>query len=196
VILVRDGYGGLQVLLVKRSPHARFMAATWVFPGGALEKEAAGAEDEQALDLAHRQAAVRELREEAGVVLAGPEEELVEFAHWITPAPLSVRFDARFFLARLPAGSEPQVDGEECVDLCWLRPREALARARAGKLRLAFPTVKQMEQLSAFASVDELIESARGRTVTAVEPRVRVRGGSPEILLPGEPGYDEAEGSA
>jgi len=137
---------------------------------------------------------VRELREEAGITLAGSESELVEFAHWITPAQLSIRFDARFFLALLPPASEPRVDGEECVDLRWLTPAEALASARAGKLQIEFPTMKQLEQLeqlSALASAHELIESARGREVTPVEPRVRVRGSSAEIVLPGEPGYDD-----
>jgi 8-oxo-dGTP pyrophosphatase MutT (NUDIX family) len=173
------------------------MADTWVFPGGALERDAegAGAEGE---DRAHRAAAVRELREEAGITLAGEEAELVEFAHWITPAQLSIRFDARFYLARVHESCEPSVDGAECVEARWLTPGAALDAARAGHLLLAFPTVKQLEQLSAFARAEELIEHARGLSVTPVEPRVRIREGAAEILLPGERGYEEAalEGAA
>jgi 8-oxo-dGTP pyrophosphatase MutT (NUDIX family) len=192
VILVRDGEAGLEFLLVERSPRARFMAATWVFPGGAVGQEAVGSgEDDTTGDRAHRAAAVRELREEASVTLEGTEDELVEFARWITPAQLKIRFDARFFLARLPQAAEPRVDGEECVDLRWLTPQGALAQARAGELRVAFPTIKHLEQLSAFATVDALIESARASSVEPVEPRVRMDGKSAEILLPGEPGYDE-----
>jgi 8-oxo-dGTP pyrophosphatase MutT (NUDIX family) len=191
-IVVREGDGGPEVLLVKRSPQARFMASTWVFPGGALEQETQARVGERAVDgRAHRAAAVRELREEAGVSLAGSEGELVEFARWITPAQLKTRFDARFFIARLPANQEPRVDGEECVDYRWLTPSDALEAAREGKLLLAFPTIKSLEQLSAFTSVDELIEHARGRPVSPVEPRVRLKGDAAEILLPGDPGYGD-----
>jgi 8-oxo-dGTP pyrophosphatase MutT (NUDIX family) len=195
VILVRDAAGGPEVLLLRRSPQARFMADTWVFPGGALEGDAEVQGDR---DRAHRVAALRELREEAGIALAGAEGELVEFAHWITPARLPIRFDARFYVAHVPAASEPRVDGEECVEARWLTPHAALEGARRGELRLSFPTVKQLEQLSAFASAEDVIEHARGLSVTAVEPRVRVGEGVPEILLPGERGYEEAaaEGGA
>jgi 8-oxo-dGTP pyrophosphatase MutT (NUDIX family) len=189
VILVRDGERGPEVLLLERSPDARFMPATWVFPGGAVEEAVGG--DAGAGDRAHRAAAVRELREEAGVKLTDAEDELVEFARWITPAQLKIRFDARFFLARMPGGEEPCVDGEECVDCRWMTPRDALAEAHAGCLRIAFPTIKHLEQLGSFATVDDLIEHARALTILPVEPRVRIGEGVAEILLPGEPGYDD-----
>ena len=35
VILLRGADQGLEVLLVKRNPAARFMGGAWVFPGGA-----------------------------------------------------------------------------------------------------------------------------------------------------------------
>jgi 8-oxo-dGTP pyrophosphatase MutT (NUDIX family) len=188
VILVRDGEHGPEVLLLERSPDARFMPATWVFPGGAVD-EAVGS-DAAAGDRAHRAAAIRELREEAGVDLTSAAGELVEFARWITPAQLKIRFDARFFLARMPGGAEPCVDGAECVAFRWITPRDALAEARAGNLRIAFPTIKHLEQLGSFATVEDLIENARALTVLPVEPRVRIGEGAAEILLPGEPGYD------
>src|ERR1700735_3504264 len=66
VILLRGGAQRLEVLLVRRTPKARFMGGVWVFPGGAVDS--AEGEGEHA----HRSAAIRELREEAGVTLAGP----------------------------------------------------------------------------------------------------------------------------
>ena len=39
VILLRGGADALEVLLVKRTPHARFMGGVWVFPGGAVDAE-------------------------------------------------------------------------------------------------------------------------------------------------------------
>ena len=196
VIVLREGARGPEVLLVRRSPHARFMADTWVFPGGALEAEVADARGDAELDRAHRAAAVRELREEAGITLAGAESELVEFAHWITPAQLSIRFDARFYLIRAPRDCEASVDGEECVEARWLAPSRALSAASARELQLAFPTLKQLEQLSTFSTVDELLEHARERSVAPVEPRLLLREGSAEIVLPGEPGFESLDDRA
>ncbi len=52
-----------------------------------------------------------------------------------------------------------------------------------------FPTIKHLEQLSEFVSVNALMEHARGREVLPVEPRVVLDGEVARILLPGEPGY-------
>ena len=182
VILLRGGPDGLELLLVKRNPAARFMGGVWVFPGGAVER----AEGED--DRAHRAAAVRELREEAGVELPDPAA-LVKFSRWITPALVRTRFDTHFFLASLPPGAEPRVDGAECVELGWFTPAGALAAHRAGVILLVFPTIKHLEQLAPFTSAAELLAYAGGRTVEAVEPRVVVEGEVARVLLPGEPGY-------
>lgn len=182
VILLRGGEESLELLLVKRNPHARFMGGVWVFPGGAVEH----AEGED--DRAHRAAAVRELREEAGVELPGGEE-LVKFSRWITPAQVRTRFDTHFFLAPLPPGQEARVDGEECVEHRWFTPAGALDAHRAEEILLVFPTIKHLEQLSPFATAAELLGYARGRTVRAVQPRVVVEGEVARVLLPGEPGY-------
>jgi 8-oxo-dGTP pyrophosphatase MutT (NUDIX family) len=182
VILLRGGAEGLQALLVKRTPHARFMGGVWVFPGGAVD---AGEGDG---DEAHRIAGVRELREEAAIVLDDPAA-LVKFSRWITPAEVQIRFDTHFFLAELPAGQEPRVDGEECVDLGWFTPSAALEANGAGEIQLVFPTIKHLEQLRDFASVDSLMAYARGREVQPVQPRVLLEGEVARIVLPGEPGY-------
>jgi 8-oxo-dGTP pyrophosphatase MutT (NUDIX family) len=182
VILLRGGAEDLQVLLVKRTPHARFMGGVWVFPGGAVDAgEGAG-------DEAHRVAGARELREEAAIVLDDPAA-LVKFSRWITPAEVQIRFDTHFFLAELPPGQEPRVDGEECVDLGWFTPSAALNANGAGEIQLVFPTIKHLEQLRDFASVDSLMAYARGREVQPVQPRVLLEGEVARIVLPGEPGY-------
>jgi 8-oxo-dGTP pyrophosphatase MutT (NUDIX family) len=183
VILLRGGAQTLEVLLVKRTPAARFMGGVWVFPGGAVDAgEGEG-------DGAHRAAAIRELREEAAIVLDVPDA-LVKFSRWITPAEVRTRFDTHFFLAPLPAGQEPRVDGEECVDLGWFTPAAALEAHRDGQIVLVFPTIKHLEQLDAFSCADDLLEYARGREVQPIQPRVVVEGEVARVLLPGEPGYD------
>jgi 8-oxo-dGTP pyrophosphatase MutT (NUDIX family) len=183
VILLRGGEDSLEVLLVRRNPPARFMGGVWVFPGGAVDAH------EGEGDGALRAAAVREVAEEAGIALASPEE-LVPFSRWITPAQVRTRFDTSFYLAHAPAGVEPTVDEQEIVQWRWYQPRAALAAARAGEILLVFPTIKHLEQISAFASSEELIEHARGREVRPVEPKVLLSGEAARIVLPGEPGYE------
>lgn len=184
VILLRGGDQGLQVLLVQRNPRARFMGGAWVFPGGAV-----GAQDGEG-EASLRAAAVRELREEAGVGHVEPAD-LVSFSRWITPAAVKIRYDTWFFLAMLPEGEDARIDGAEVVDARWLRPRDALNAARAGEILLVFPTIKHLEQLSGFASSATLLEHARSRTVRPVQPRVLGTGETARIVLPGEPGYDD-----
>jgi 8-oxo-dGTP pyrophosphatase MutT (NUDIX family) len=182
VILLRGERDALEVLLVRRTPKARFMGGVWVFPGGAVDA-AEGAGDE-----AHRAAAIRELREEAAIALDDPAA-LVKFSRWITPAQVKIRFDTHFFLAPLPSGQQPRVDGEEVIDLGWFTPRQALEAHRAEEIVLVFPTIKHLEQLSGFSSVQELLEHARERDVQPVEPKVFLEGEVARVLLPGEPGY-------
>jgi len=178
VIVMRDSEDGPEVLLVQRNPEQRFMGGAWVFPGGSTDE----GED-------HARAAMREAKEEAGLTLDAAE--LVPFSRWITPEHVKVRFDTWFYVAAAPPGAEPVCDGNECVDLRWMRPADALAAGEASELMLMFPTVKHLEQLVAFESVDHALDTARGRTVEAIEPRVVIREDHAEVLLPGEPGYDD-----
>ncbi len=182
VILLRGGGEALEVLLVRRTPQARFMGGVWVFPGGAVDAHEGDGDE------AHRTAALRELSEEAAIELDDPAA-LVKFSRWITPAEVKIRFDTHFFLAPLPAGQEPRIDGEECVDLGWFTPRAALEAHVAEQIALVFPTIKHLEQLSDFASVDALLRYSNGREVLPVEPKVVLEGEVARILLPGEPGY-------
>jgi 8-oxo-dGTP pyrophosphatase MutT (NUDIX family) len=186
VILLRGGAKALEVLLVKRTPHARFMGGVWVFPGGAVDEGEGDGDD------AHRAAAIRELREEAAIVLEDPRA-LVKFSRWITPAEVRTRFDTHFFLAALPAGQEPKVDGEECVEEGWFTPAAALEAHRHEQIVLVFPTIKHLEQLSDFSCADELLAQAGGREVQPIQPRVVVEGEVARVLLPGEPGYDDPQ---
>lgn len=182
VILMRGGADTLEVLLVQRTPKARFLGGMWVFPGGAVDAGEGEGDD------AHRAAAVRELREEAAIDVGDPAA-LVKFSRWITPAQVQIRFDTHFFLAPLPEGQEAAVDGEECVDLGWFTPAGALEAYSAGTIQMIFPTIKQLEQLGEFATVQELIAHARGQKVEPVEPRVVLEGEVARILLPGDEGY-------
>ena len=185
VIVLRGGASSLEVLLVKRNPAQRFMGGAWVFPGGAVDTH------EGEGDAAHRLAGVREVAEEASLTLPDPAA-LIRFSRWITPARVKIRFDTHFFLAPAPAGAEPRADGQECVDEGWFTPRQALEAHAAGELSLVFPTIKHLQQLEAFGSADELLAWAQGRVVVPVEPKVVIEGEVARVVLPGEPGYEDA----
>jgi 8-oxo-dGTP pyrophosphatase MutT (NUDIX family) len=178
VIVLRGGAAALEVLLVKRNPEQRFMGGAWVFPGGAVDD----GEDARA-------AGVREVAEEAAVALPDPEG-LIEFSRWITPAQVKIRFDTRFFLVAAPDDAAPAADGEECVELGWYSPRGALEAYGRDEILLVFPTIKTLEQLTPFASADELLGWATGREVVPIEPRVVMEGEVARVVLPGEPGYE------
>jgi 8-oxo-dGTP pyrophosphatase MutT (NUDIX family) len=180
VILLRGGDDALEVLLVQRTPHARFMGGVWVFPGGAVD----AGEDERA-------AAARELLEEAAVTI-DTDAALIAFSRWITPAEVKVRFDTFFFVTALPAGAEPAVDGAECVAMGWFTPRQALDAHARGEILLVFPTIKHLEQLELFDTAGAVLAHARQTTVRPVQPRVIVTGETARIVLPGEPDDVEA----
>jgi 8-oxo-dGTP pyrophosphatase MutT (NUDIX family) len=183
VIVLRGGAERLELLLVKRNPEARFMGGAWVFPGGAVDR--GEGEGEQAL----RTCALRELTEEAGITL-GSADELVPFSRWITPPQVKIRFDTWFYLTALPAEAEPRVDGSEVVDARWYEPAAALEAGERGEILLVFPTIKHLEQLSGFASADELLSYASGLEIRPVEPHVVLSGEKARVVLPGEPGYE------
>jgi 8-oxo-dGTP pyrophosphatase MutT (NUDIX family) len=178
VIVLRDGPDGPEVLLVQRNPEQRFMGGAWVFPGGAVHDE----------DGSPAEAGRRELEEEAGLPL--PDSSgFVPFSRWITPEEAKIRFDTFFFVAEAAIDADPRCDGEECVDLRWMRPADALEAYRGGRLSLVFPTIKHLEQLAEFDSVEHALDIARGRDVQPVMPRILVEEDSAQIVLPGEPGY-------
>ena len=183
VILLRGADESLEVLLVRRTPKARFMGGVWVFPGGAVER----AEGEGDDGGASREQVVAAFK----IILSDPSS-LVKFSRWITPAQVKIRYDTHFFLAPLPPGQEPKVDGEECIDLGWFEPARALEAHRAGEIALVFPTIKHLEQLREFPSVTAVLGHARRREVRAVEPRVLLEGEVARLVLPGEEGYGGA----
>jgi 8-oxo-dGTP pyrophosphatase MutT (NUDIX family) len=176
VIVLRGGSERLEVLLVQRTPRAKFMGGAWVFPGGAVDAH------EGEGDAAHRAAAIREVGEETGISLTDPAA-LVPFARWITPPEVSIRFDTYFFLAVAPDGVEVVVDGSEIVDARWFEPARALEGSEAGELLMVFPTIKNLERIAQFETAGALLEWASTNEVKPVEPRVEGQGEAARIVI-------------
>jgi hypothetical protein len=117
---------------------------------------------------------------------------LVCFANWITPEPLPVRFDTRFFAAAVGRGTVPLVDGREVVAATWIAPDAALERAARQEWLVAFPTRKTLELLADYPSSSSFLDYARNLSeVPAVQPRLRI-GADVAVVLPDDPGYSDA----
>ncbi len=106
--------------------------------------------------------------EDMGARLDGTAVEYI--AHWVTPSVQSRRYDTRFFAARVPAGSRAVCDRREMTDAVWLTPRAALDRHRCGRLPMIFPTIRTLEDLCDFATVEGLLSHYRGHAITRVQP--------------------------
>jgi 8-oxo-dGTP pyrophosphatase MutT (NUDIX family) len=174
-VVARDGEDGLEVVVVERSAASRFLPGYVAFPGGSTEQEDRelarrwfGTPEE-----ARRACAVRELAEEVSFALtltglaqgneldaidAAPPSsgQLPELAHWVAPPRVPVRFDARYFAVRAPAGIEPVPDGGETADAWWVSPARLLEEGTAGLRRLYWPTFFTVTEILGCRSVDEL----------------------------------------
>ncbi len=198
MLLVR-GKKPWELLLMRRPREADFAPGAYVFPGGVVHSEDSQWEDSIAA------AAVRELFEEVGILLARDGrrmardrdsdrirtlvagggkfadalrsiglqpalDRLVLLTRWVTPALLSRRYDARFYLARLPAGQTVRAEPGEVTDWLWVTPNRAL---RDPAITLVYATQKVLESVSRDDDVKSLMARARRlKNVPVVEPRM------------------------
>ena len=93
-------------------------------------------------------------------------------AHWVTPVAEPRRYDTRFFAARVPRGSAAVHDEREMTGAVWLTPRAALERHRNGDLPMIFPTIRTLEDLCDFATVEDLLAHYRNRAIPRVQPEI------------------------
>jgi 8-oxo-dGTP pyrophosphatase MutT (NUDIX family) len=122
--------------------------------------------------------------------LRAAAEDLIYFAHWITPKAAPKRYDTRFFLAEAPAGARVHTDQAEIVAYRWAAPDEALAAHAAGRMPMIEPTFHNIRALQGFASPAQARDALAGRTVRAVRPQfVTLPDGQRKILLPWDPGF-------
>ena len=168
-------------------------------------------------ELPWRAAALRELCEEADVTITDPPivvsgegaevyravldagavldaDRLVYIANWVTPRGPSRRFDARFYLTSVPAGWEAAPDGREVFDHEWVTAQRALEHHRRGTWLVEFPTRAQLEALARHDTVQDALDglACDPRDVQRIEPRIgRGDDGTPKVVLPGEPEYEE-----
>ena len=90
-----------------------------------------------------------------GLTLCGAE--VFVLAHWTTDRDLPRRFDVPFLVARMPPGQTPVADESEQFEPVWVRPADALARHAAGNFFIIFPTIRTLERLQTYATVDAVL---------------------------------------
>ncbi|NOY93125.1 MAG: NUDIX hydrolase [Deltaproteobacteria bacterium] len=122
---------------------------------------------------------------EAGIRLS--LGELWPYSRWITPEAEPRRYDARFFLARVPREQRAAPDLMETTAGAWMKPREALDAASRGEIALPPPTLRSLENLALEPSAERAIERARERRPPVIAPRLVMAGQVPTIVLPGDP---------
>jgi 8-oxo-dGTP pyrophosphatase MutT (NUDIX family) len=96
--------------------------------------------------------------------------ELMLFSHWITPPSEPRRYNTHFFFAAAPPEQAALADAFEMHDGIWIAPSDALARHRRGEMHLVYPTIKHLERLSAFESLDAALRFARSKPIVTVMP--------------------------
>ena len=241
VVLLRDLGAGLTVFLVRRHTKSTFMPDVFVFPGGSValaDSEAElqprlctpAGEGPTGLGRGLRVAALRECFEEAGVLMARRDgellaiggddverfaiyrselhagaatlvsiaarerltlatDQLVYWAHWITPEGMSKRFDTYFFLAAMPHRQNASHDRVETTAGLWTAPEEALVRCNRGVLPLSEPTMFQLRDLIGLATTAEALHLFRGQMPRTIRPTM-------DEVEPGVPWPDSANGVA
>ncbi|HVR47391.1 MAG TPA: NUDIX hydrolase [Candidatus Binatia bacterium] len=96
--------------------------------------------------------------------------ELTLFSHWITPRSEPRRYNTHFFFAAAPPEQAALADAFEMHDGIWIAPRDALARHRRGEMHLVYPTIKHLERLSAFDSLEAALRFARSKPIVTIMP--------------------------
>lgn len=188
VVILRPAPDSAEVLLIHRPTTMAFGPGLHVMPGGKVDPEDVARARRSAVEerdraavrlgenvppidaLALHLAACREVQEEVGVAL--DPTELVPIAHWTTPRFMARRFSTWFFVADLPAGTEPVFQPDEVAAHRWLTPRGALDTRATGEIEMWVPTTSVLERLIDVAADRAGDVGDRVRLGRVVPPRV------------------------
>ena len=118
---------------------------------------------------------------------------LVPFAHWITPADQSKRFDTHFFLASAPADQVARHDGHEAIVVHWLTVEGAIAAARRDEIKLVLPTRLNLLKLGRSKTVAEALDAARRSEIVTVQPDLVETADGPAFQIPAAADYGVTE---
>ena len=119
-------------------------------------------------------------------------DQVFVLAHWVTDRDLPRRFDVPFLVARMPADQLPVADEKEQFEPVWVRPADALARHQAGDFFIIFPTIRTLQRLQAYATVDALLQACTSEQPLFTScPRAGHLKGQVERYMEHEPPFGE-----
>ena len=186
VVLLRDGDGRVEVLMLHRTSKVHF-GGMWVFPGGRIDpQDHEGAGD---VDAAARNAAARETEEETGLVVA--PDHFVCFAHWTPPPITPRRYATWFFATQLQDSGRVTVDGDEIQAHQWIEPQAMLARHASGEVDLAPPTWITLYHIARYKPVASILEALNRGPRRVYETHIAMAADGTRVAMwHGDAGYE------
>jgi 8-oxo-dGTP pyrophosphatase MutT (NUDIX family) len=117
-------------------------------------------------------------------------ERLVPFARWWPKHRTERIFDTRFYLADLGTGAvDIEVDSTENRHLFWASAQGALDLAEEGRIKVIFPTRRNLERLAMFASFEDARIHAEATPIGTISPYLEDRDGQRWLMIPDNLGY-------
>ena len=141
--------GAPEILLLQRAAGLAFFAGAWVFPGGRIDPEDGDPADFIACG---KQAALRELAEEAGIRVE--RSSLTLISRWLTPPGQPRRFDTLHFIAQALPDQRVTVQAEEVSGHRWISAADALQLHARGELELPPPTYVTLIALQPMRTIE------------------------------------------
>jgi hypothetical protein len=103
------------------------------------------------------------------------------------PSVSSKRFDARFFIAAMPAHQTAVHDNVEATASAWLAPRDALEQYWSHAMEMAPPQIMSLAHLARHGSVASVLADLATRAPATVLPESHDHNGQRVICYPGDP---------
>ena len=88
-------------------------------------------------------------------------DELIYFYHRVAPKIAPVRFNARFFIVRIPKGQTPTPYENEIEKSEWLTPEQVLIKSKARQMLMAPPTILSLRILAKSNSYADLLKELK-----------------------------------
>jgi 8-oxo-dGTP pyrophosphatase MutT (NUDIX family) len=183
--------------MVRRHERASFGGA-YAFPGGVLEEAdrmvashcggIAAAEADALLGVSdgldYFSAAIRELFEESGVLLADIGAADVD----LDAVRDGLNQGGQDWGAFVIDNDVALHCGGELTDSCWIAAQDALSARRDGRMAMHFPTIRTLESFAEHKSLDALLSWASARSAAGVPcifPEIGKRDGKSRVIVGG-----------
>ncbi|WP_420382405.1 NUDIX hydrolase [Novosphingobium sp.] len=117
-------------------------------------------------------------------------DSLIPFARWC-PRQLEAKvYDTRFYLADVGTGAlDLAADATETAHVFWASAQDALDLADAGRIRVIFPTRRNLERLALWPDFATARAHALVTPVQTISPWIELRDGVRWLMIPSDAGY-------